>query len=78
MAIWIEFRCELRSEGIEDQSKRCLSDDNIGPMEMAGDTQKSVNETISMLGEIAKKEGWVRTRDGWVCPNCMKRGANHD
>jgi hypothetical protein len=66
MATWIEMRCENRSEGTEG----CWSDENGGPMDMAADDQKSVLAVLKSLHDQAKKEGWVKTRDGWVCPVC--------
>lgn len=73
MATWIEFRCEKR--GGDNQG--CLSDKNDGPMEMACDTNASVLEVMALLRSVAKKEGWKRTSDGWVCPNCLLE-TDHD
>ena len=68
MATWIELRCENR--GATCSPNRCLSDDNAGPMDMANDDQKSVLAVLKRLGDEARREGWVRTRDGWVCSVC--------
>lgn len=72
MATWIEFRCEERGAGI-DSSDRCMSDDNEGPMDMAYDDNKSILEVVADLRSFAKKNGWVRRKEGWVCPHCAKR-----
>lgn len=77
MATWIELRCENRaypsSEGRGlNVGDRCLSHDNAGPMEMAGDTRANILETVRELEAEARKDGWKKTREGWVCPFCVK------
>lgn len=77
MGTWIEFRCENRTEPTADGrglnvGDRCLSHDNIGPMEMACDTNTSILETVSELTAEARNDGWKKTRGGWVCPFCVK------
>ena len=74
MATWIELRCEKRGDG-ESRDDRCWSDDNSGPMEMAADDQKSVLAVLKELHIEAAKSGWIKTRDGWVCPCCAKRDS---
>lgn len=73
MGIWIELRCENRSnpsaEGIAG-SRRCCSHDNAGPMEMASDTRASVVETLREIEANARATGWEKTKYGWICPHC--------
>lgn len=78
MATWIEFRCENRTEPSSEGrglkvGDRCLSHDNAGPMEMAGDTKASILDTVRELEAEARKDGWKKTREGWVCPFASKR-----
>jgi hypothetical protein len=76
MAIWIEYRCENRfNESSGDrlpEHKRCFSHDNTGPMEMADDTRASVVETLQILDEEARRSGWKKKREGWICPFCVE------
>ena len=78
MGIWIEFRCENREEecakAVNGVGKRCDSHDNSGPMEMAGDKQADVIETLRIMsGDAKTKFGWCRTKDGWFCGYCAKQ-----
>jgi hypothetical protein len=41
-------------------------------MEMAGDTKASILDTVRELEAEARKDGWKKTREGWVCPFCVK------
>ena len=75
MGTWIELRCENSGEGLYGPD-RCYSDDNSGPMDMAADNQKSVLATVKNLNNVAKEWGWVKTRDGWVCPACHATGSD--
>jgi len=77
MGTWIEIRCENRSESSAEGrginvGDRCYSHDNAGPMDMANDTRASVAETLRVLDEDAKSSGWKKTREGWICPFCVK------
>jgi hypothetical protein len=66
--IWIELRCERRSEG----DNRCLSDDNEGPMRGALDSVKDATATLRSIEFDAKQSGWKKVRgEGWVRPNCL-------
>lgn len=71
MAIWIELRCEKRGEGREKWNEPCWSDENNGPGEMADDTKTSVEKTLTFLATEAKKAGWKKLKEGWVCPCCL-------
>jgi hypothetical protein len=73
MATWLELRCENRSTKSADgpEGRRCWSDDNIGPMEMASDNRESLLETVRQIEQDARAMGWKKTRDGWVCPYCL-------
>ena len=72
MSIWIEFRCEGRRD---DESYGCESHSNDGPADEAGDTQESVRKTISAMTRAAVRDGWMRDKDGWLCPICIRRRA---
>ncbi|ECH9540619.1 hypothetical protein ABN36_18325 [Salmonella enterica subsp. enterica] len=71
MAIWLELRCERRGEGRSSSDKPCLSDENNGPMLMAGDTKKSAALVAGELFDEAKNDGWELYKEGWICPNCL-------
>lgn len=73
MGVWIELRCERRGEGRSEFSEdRCWSDDNEGPGELAGDSQKSIAATFSNITKDAASSGWKHVRgEGWVCPCCL-------
>lgn len=78
MGTWIEIRCEDRTEEWAEgrPNERCWSNDNAGPMDMAGDTLASVKGTIADLRKDALVSGWRMTRSGWICPHCaIKRPA---
>ncbi len=74
MGTWIEFRCENRnaksSKAGAPEGNRCWSHDNFGPMDMAGDTLASVQATFRGMARMARNEGWLKTKYGWVCPFC--------
>lgn len=72
MATWIELRCSKLSvkPAAGGKANRCLSSSNDGPMGLAADSQQSVLALLKKLGAHARKQGWVKTRDGWVCPAC--------
>lgn len=72
MGTWIELRCEDRCD---DARKNCWSDVNAGPMDLADDTLKSAAAVIRSLYADAKKAGWKRIADGWICKNCAERRA---
>lgn len=77
MATWIEFRCENRTEPSSEGrginvGDRCLSHDNVGPMDTANDSRVSILETIRFLEKEARDGGWKKTREGWICPFCVK------
>lgn len=76
MGTWIEFRCENRAEASSEGrgpqvGDRCLSHDNVGLMDMANDTRESLLETMRMLEEEARDDGWKKTRAGWICKYCV-------
>jgi hypothetical protein len=78
MGIWIEFRCENRSNPSSFAKPgayrdRCWSNDNAGPMEMANETQADVIETLKYLMKTARETGWVKTKFGWICPYCAQQ-----
>ncbi|MEM8519477.1 hypothetical protein [Janthinobacterium sp. CAN_S7] len=77
MAIWMEVRCETRGDGRSGET-RCWSDDNSGPAGMAADDQRSVLEVLREMQIEARRAGWKRTRDGWMCPACIKHAAMSD
>jgi hypothetical protein len=70
MPTWMEIRCEAQKEP-KSYNDRCWSYDNNGPHGMASDNQASVLSTLRSLNEQAKKSGWQRTQEGWVCPHCV-------
>lgn len=83
MGIWIEMRCENRSNPSSEGKpgsfdKRCWSHDNAGPMEMANDTQASVIETLRDMESKAHTEGWEKTKYGWICPHCAVQPTVRD
>ena len=78
MAIWMELRCELRGDGRRESDDRCLSDDNTGPHGMALDSCRSASLSATELFEEAKIDGWKRTKEGWVCPNCLNHAAKNN
>ncbi|MNJ50795.1 hypothetical protein D3C77_460820 [compost metagenome] len=75
MGIWIEYRCENRTEESSGDSlpemERCWSHDNRGPMEMASDNRAGVVAVLKALDEEARHLGWKKTREGWICPFCV-------
>jgi hypothetical protein len=77
MGIWMEVRCEARTQDFADKAK-CWSHENTGPMEMANDTQTSVIDTLRELTRDAKRGGWVKMKAGWVCPDCARHMREHD
>ena len=68
MAIWMEIRCEARTQDFP--GIRCDSMENVGPMGMASETQLGVIAGLRDLSDQAKSGGWVKMKAGWVCPNC--------
>lgn len=74
MGIWIEFRCENRtnesSRGLGLLNQQCESRENAGPMDMAKDTQESVLKTLQLLSKEAAELGWKKTKYGWICAFC--------
>lgn len=78
MGIWMEIRCEARTQDFAEQMAkgvsraRCWSHQNAGPMDMASDTQASVLDVLRGMERDAKQAGWVKTKAGWVCPDCAK------
>lgn len=59
--------------------ERCYSHDNDGPMAESSDNQKSILQVVRGLEQEAKETGWVKTREGWICPYCSKTtGESHD
>ncbi|AGR89081.1 hypothetical protein VL2_gp033 [Pseudomonas phage vB_PaeM_VL12] len=74
MGIWMEVRCEDRSEEWSEGHgyfpHRCWSHENEGPMGEAPETREGVINTYRHLEEEARSLGWVRFRHGWVCPYC--------
>lgn len=67
MSIWMEIRCETRKP---KAGTRCYSTMNAGPMCLIQDTRKGVTQGLSHLNDQAKRAGWVKCKDGWVCPAC--------
>lgn len=84
MGIWMEIRCEARTQDFAetppkgDYKARCWSHHNAGPMEMANDTQASVIDVLRGLEREAKLGGWLKTKAGWVCPECAKYMREHN
>lgn len=85
MAIWIEFRCEARTEDFAMDSppgsteSRCWSNAGYGgPQDLTGETQADVVATYRRLEKDAKATGWWKTKAGWVCPGCAKYMREHD
>ncbi|HLN23865.1 MAG TPA: hypothetical protein VK558_07775 [Patescibacteria group bacterium] len=74
MAVWMEIRCDYRSEHkIIFPDEPCWSDENNGPMEMAGNTQQSAIRNHRFLARDAKKAGWAFKNGEWICPTCWAR-----
>lgn len=71
MGIWMETRCEARTQDFHGDDP-CFSMSNNGPMVMASETQLGVIEGLRDLAEQARQEGWVKMKAGWVCPACAK------
>lgn len=73
MAIWVELRCERRSNGRAEYSKHyCWSDGNDGPGALTDENQQSVIRTLRELKEEAIKAGWKSIRgEGLVCQSCL-------
>lgn len=77
MGIFMELRCELRGEGLPESSGvRCWSDDNEGPMAHGFSSKKGAADCYGEIVRQAKEAGWKKKKDGWVCPNCLKREAS--
>jgi hypothetical protein len=49
----------------------CWSNNMAGPMELCAEDHASVAMTIRDMNADAKKCGWKRLREGWVCPECL-------
>lgn len=74
MAIWMEIRCDYRSEHkIVYPDESCWSDENSGPMDMTGNTQRHVAANQRWLVNDAKSAGWVFKNGEWICPACWAR-----
>ena len=73
MGLFIELRCELRSEGVSD---KCWSEYDCATFVCSGDTKKEANLALTDLFEDAKSAGWHRWKSGWVCPECVKAAIN--
>lgn len=71
MATWMELRCDVNGDPTSYDHK-CWSSVNAGPMQMAGDTQAAVVQTLKDLQAEATRQGWKRIPDGWACPHCKK------
>lgn len=69
MAVWMEIRCDLRTEP-KSYNHKCWSDVNAGPHGMAGDTQGEVIEALRNLHVVATEQGWKRIKGEWACPHC--------
>lgn len=69
MAIWMEIRCDNRDKDVVE----CLSNEDIGPMEMAGNDANSINEIWNDLLNQALNNSWIKRGDYLVCPKCAKR-----
>ncbi len=74
MAVFLELRCELRGRGLTGVT-RCWSDDNAGPQMLVDDTHREVWAAAGELFASARRAGWVRWGNGWVCPACAITGA---
>lgn len=59
MPTQIEIRC----------AKRC---DSAGPIQVAPDDKTSLCGALATLSRLARCAGWRRTREGWVCPACVR------
>ncbi len=70
MSIWMELRCD--GDGTADH---CWSNKNNGPMESAPHHRDRLWATVRRLEAAGLREGWRRTRDGWLCPVCAKGGS---
>lgn len=77
MGTWIEFRCENRCEPSAEntpwETDGCWSHRNAGPMELAEDTRVDLIATVRTMERQARGYGWIRTKEGWVCPYCAPR-----
>lgn len=71
MSVWLELRCEKRGDS-EGPFHKCLSNINCGPMGMALDTRTDLIATMQQLEKDARDTGWVKMREGWVCPHCAQ------
>lgn len=69
--IWLEIRCEGRGEG----DTGCYSDENCDPAIGAAETNRDVLHALKLLRKSAREEGWRLTKQGWMCPDCLKRAA---
>lgn len=72
---WIELKCDSRLPG-------CVSDGSAYPMCMSGTNRPQITAAIKWLEREGRTAGWVRTRDGWMCPRCKdaitgKRNASN-
>jgi hypothetical protein len=80
MGTWIEIRCEKRSEesSFVDGISRCWSHDNQGPMGEASDNRESLLEVMRHLEAVARKHGWKKRAEGWICPYCSNIKTTKD
>lgn len=76
MTILMELRCEKRGEGRNEDNNRCWSDDNDGPHSHGRDSKKGAADCYAEIAKQTTDSGWVKRKEGWVCPNCLKHQAD--
>lgn len=73
MSIWLEIHCDVRApcpEGVVRSSPWCYGESGNQVGGMAGNTRKGIWRCLVYLESVAKDQGWIKDRRGWVCPNC--------
>lgn len=73
MSTWLEIRCEnlYDSSFGHKPNERCWSSDGKSPNSVSDDGQADVMLTLRRISGEARAAGWVKKREGWLCPYCQ-------
>lgn len=65
MSVWLELHCTWRLA-----EAHCFTDLNNNEQTLSNDGQVALITAYRHVENNARAKGWIRTTDGWVCPNC--------
>lgn len=72
MSFWIELHCDSQSAGPDPcGGPSCLSMNGNSPGHLMLNAT-SLSRGASLLIQEVRTAGWKFTRQGWVCPACVK------